>query len=221
MRRVFALLLAIALVFVLWGFSTQQDAFKARGIAEQRVSEVIRDGTNTLDLGDLNALRKLPRNLGKIPNLEYLMLRGTKVNDLTGLQASSTLRQLDLNLTHVNDLKPLRGLPNLSVLYLNETWVSDLSPLATLPSLARLDLGRTQTNTLQPLINLPALEWLNLHASHAKDGSQKYFETLKRRKGLQISGGAAFRKNYRPHWIYTASLYLTRVKMRYGFQRVR
>jgi internalin A len=185
-------------------------------IAEERVREVIASGTNNINLNDLAALRRLPANIDKIPNLKYLRARETNLRDLSGLEGIDTLQELDLNLTQVSDLTPLSGLPNLRLVYLHDTWIKDVDPLTTLPALERLDIGKTQIGSLEPLTRIESLQWLNLNRSHALDGSRDHLEILEEMVFLELSGGSAYRQDYHPDWRYSVKLRLDRLKERLG-----
>lgn len=190
MKYTFALFLLIALTLSGLMYPSWQKSLEQLAIAEQRTDEVIARGTNSLDFSDLAEMRRLPDNIGDLTNLTIL----------------------DLNGTRVTDLKPLAGLRDLELLYLHDTWITDLSPLAALPSLARLDIGKTQIETLQPVTQLNSLTWLNLHSSHALDGSQAYFRILEARPLLDVFGGNSYRANYQPDWRYNAMLRFSRLR---------
>ena len=203
---VFALLAVGAIQYPSWQSSRTQLA-----IAEDRVREVIAAGTNSVNLSDLPALRRLPANIGDIPNLAYLTVRETSLSDLSGIEGINTLQHLDLNMTHVSDLAPLTGLPNLRLVQLHDTWIEDVGPLTTLPALERLDIGKTQIASLEPITRIENLRWLNLYRSHALDGSRNYLESLAENPFLELSGGSAYRQNYRPGWQYNAMMRLNRI----------
>ena len=186
---VLILLTLAGLLYPSWQKSLQQLA-----IAEQRTDEVIARGISSLNFSDLPEMRRLPDNIGDVTNLTILDLNGTRVTDLT----------------------PLAGLRDLELLYLHDTWITDLSPLAALPSLARLDVGKTQIETLQPVTQLKSLTWLNLHSSHALDGSQAHFRTLEARPLLDVFGGNSYRANYQPDWRYNAMLRFSRLREQLG-----
>lgn len=202
---IFALLTIGVLQVPSWRASRTQLA-----VAEDRVREVISAGTNSISFSDLPELRRLPANISDIPNLTYLTVRETNLRDLSGIEGITTLQQLDLNMTQVSDLTPLAGLPNLRLVFLHETWVADLEPLTTLPSLERLDIGKTQIASLEPLTRLDNLRWLNLYRSHALDGSLNYLESIAENPFLELSGGSAYRQNYRPGWQNNAMMRLNR-----------
>lgn len=203
---IFSLLAVAALQYPSWQSSRTQLA-----IAEERVREVITAGTNNITFSDLPELRRLPANIGDIPNLVYLTASNTNLRALSGVEGVTTLQQLDLNVTQVSDLTPLAGLPNLRSVYLHETWIDDLSPLARLPLLERLDIGETQVVSLEPLTRLEKLQWLNLYRSHALDGSRDFLESLAENPILEIAGGSAYRQNYRPGWQYNVMMRLNRI----------
>ncbi|MGB7263506.1 MAG: leucine-rich repeat domain-containing protein [Albidovulum sp.] len=199
MRRLLLVLLATGIV--IWQFLEWNTARQQLAIAEQRVQTVIADEKNNLSFSDLTKLRVLPGNIEDVERLEYLVLRGTNVSDITRIKNLHNLKQLDLNFTRVTDLTPLTGLSKLRLLHLHGSWVKDLSPLATLPSLERLDIGKTQITSLEPATRIVSLNWLSLHAGYALDGSKEYYDILAARQ-FDLSGGSAFREDYRPGLLY-------------------
>lgn len=216
MKYTVTLLILILLTLAGLQYPSWQKSLQQLAIAEQRTDEVIARGSNTLNFSDLTEMRRLPSNIGDVTNLKYLTIRDTNLTDLSGLERSTTLTNLDLNGTRVSDLTPLAGLPELKLLYLHDTWISDLSPLAALPFLARLDIGKTQIETLQPLTQIESLTWLNLYSSHALDGSQAHFRTLKEQPLLDVSAGNSYQANYRPGWQYIATVRLSRLREQLG-----
>jgi hypothetical protein len=216
MRNTIIVVLFAILAFVASQYPSWESARTQLVIAEERVREVIVAGTNNIDLSDLSALRRLPNNIGDIPNLKYLTVRETNLRDLSGIEGIKTLQQLDLNETQVSDLMPLAGLPNLRLIYLHDTWVEDVGLLTTLPSLERLDIGKTQIASLEPLTRIENLRWLNLHRSHALDGSHDHLAIFEQKVFLELSGGSAYRQNYRPGWQYNVTLRLDRFRERLG-----
>ncbi|MEW2915949.1 leucine-rich repeat domain-containing protein [Ruegeria sp. ANG10] len=216
MRKIVLPLVVASAAFAAWQYKLMRTANQQLVVAEQRVTDAISAGTNNLNFSDLVELRKLPVNIGDVPNLKYLNARGTSLSDLTGLEGNATLEHLDVNMTRVSDLKPLQGLPNLKLVYLHDTRVSDVSPIATIPSLERLDIGTTQIDTLRPVTQIESLAWLNLHNSHALDGSREHFAILEGRPFLELSGGSAYRQDYRPGWQYNAMQRLSRLREELG-----
>ena len=201
MKRLIALILILAAGFTAWQFPAWNAARQALASAEARVAEMAQAPRNSLDLTDLPALRRLPANIGELPGLKYLQLRGTDVADISGVDALTRLEQLDMNFTRVRDLTPLLDHPSLKQIYMQGTWAADLSPLATIPTLHRLDIGQTQVATLEPVTRIEGLTWLNLHRGYAVDGSSGHYRTLADRLP-NLSGGRAYREGYKPDWIY-------------------
>lgn len=216
MKYTVTLLILILLTLAGLQYPSWQKSLQQLAIAEQRTDEVIARGTNSLDFSDLTEMRRLPSNIGDVTNLKYLTIRDTNLTDLSGLEQSTTLTNLDVNQTRVTDLTPIAGLPQLKLLYLHNTWITDLSPIATLPSLERLDIGKTHIETLQPVTQIESLTWLNLHNSHALDGSQAHFRTLKEQPLLEVFNGVSYQVNYQPGWRYNAMLRFSRLREQLG-----
>lgn len=214
MKRLFFIIVIAAAAIGVWQYPSWKEGQRQLAVAEQRVIEVLEAGTNNLSFTDLHELRRLPNNIRDVPNLVYLQIQDTKISDLSNLTGHATLTQLNVNNTRVSDLTPLKDLPSLKLIYLHNTWINDVSPLVTLPALERLDIGNTQIETLEPVTRIRNLVWLNLHKSHALDGSQVYFQDLTNRV-FDVAGGSAYRQNYQPGWQYNAMLRFSRLKDRF------
>lgn len=210
MKRFFVLILVVSGGFAAWQAPAWNKARQQLAVAEARVAEIAGKGPNSLDLTDLQALRRLPRNIGEA-DLVNLTLRGTDIEDISGVEALPNLERLDMNLTRVRDLTPLANHPSLELVYMHGVWARDLSPLATIPTLERLDIGRTQVATLEPVTRIPRLNWLNLHQGYALDGSSQYYQVLAERLP-ELSGGRAYREGYRPDWIYQSKVRYWRLR---------
>ncbi|HYF35349.1 MAG TPA: hypothetical protein VD994_08685 [Prosthecobacter sp.] len=84
----------------------------------------------------------------RLPNLQTLSLAGPRGDgspwdDLTGFEALTQLRVLDLSWTGVDDLTPLSHLTNLQVLDVSYTFISTIAPLSHLTALRHLDYAHT------------------------------------------------------------------------------
>ncbi len=101
--------------------------------------------------------------LSLLPELQYLVLSGTALCDLSPLSGLTELQGLDCGSTSVADLSPLSGLTELQTLYCFDTSVIDLSPLSDLAMLQTLHCYGTSVADLSPLTSLTALQ--RLHCS--------------------------------------------------------
>lgn len=150
---------------------------------------------------DVNLREQIKKILGKVPdepitrrdmaNLpeSRLVVPGTGIRNLTGLEYATNLRWLDLchnpilditpvagltNLTElegisVSDISPLEGLTNLTVLSLRKNCISDISPLAGLTKLRRLFLSENRISDISPLAGLTNLTRLVLSGNSISD----------------------------------------------------
>ena len=131
---------------------------------------------------DPNLRAVIAEALGKGPNapitveemegLEKLEAGDRGIQDLTGLQFATNLRQLNLirnNRHQFTDLSPIAGLINLKYLRFGSRYVSDLSPLAGLINLKTLHIDWTKIFDLSPLTGLIKLEHLWFDISNVSD----------------------------------------------------
>ena len=125
---------------------------------------------------DPNLRAAVAAELGKRPNapitVEEMATLGPRfevpnrgIQDLTGLQFATSLRQLNLNDNEISDLSPLAGLINLRELWINHSLVSDISPLRGLTSLTKLWLRRSLVSDLSPIAGLTNLRSLSLRGN--------------------------------------------------------
>ena len=111
------------------------------------------------DLGDLNQYK----------TVDYLNLRGGRINDLSPLGKLVNLYSVYLNETQVDDLTPLIGNKELRTLCLNETPITDLSPLASFPNLSWLVADGIPISDISSLANLLALDDVKLANTNVAD----------------------------------------------------
>ena len=125
---------------------------------------------------DPNLRAAVAAELGKRPNapitVEEMATLGPRfevpnrgIQDLTGLQFATSLRQLNLNDNEISDLSPLAGLINLRELWINHSLVSDISPLRGLTYLTKLWLRRSLVSDLSPIAGLTGLRSLSLRGN--------------------------------------------------------
>ena len=87
---------------------------------------------------------------------------GSKVTNLTGLEAAIGLENLYLNHNQIRDITPLESLTNLTALEIRNNPISDFAPLGSLINLTFLNLIDTKFSSsdlaiLSPLTNLTGL----------------------------------------------------------------
>lgn len=155
-------------------------------IAEERITEAARTGQDWLDLGEL-ALKSLPKNLTKLPNLQRLSFskhyrvtaRGLEAREaaielprlstLENISGIANLRELYLDGTDCSDLMPIMSLVKLQHLSCSDTKVHDLTPLRGLADLRHLDFSNTKVHNLAPLKGLTQLRHLDCSQTSVQD----------------------------------------------------
>ena len=131
---------------------------------------------------DPNLRAAIAEVLGKSPNAPITveeMERLTEVNvrnnrgiqDLTGLQFATNLRQLNLRDNQISDLSPIAGLIELTRLDLSGNSISDLSPVKGLKNLTFLRLwgDRQLLSDLSPVAGLINLQYFRVTFNSVSD----------------------------------------------------
>ena len=83
------------------------------------------------------------------------------ITNLTGLEAATNLRELDLRDNSISDLSPLAGLPQLTYLNFEDNAISDLSPLVANTSLGdgqEVHIKENPLSTVSINIHIPTLQ---------------------------------------------------------------
>ena len=152
---------------------------------EERGVEVAFDAPGTLDEGDraadipdpamravfekaLNKGAGWPIGVNEIATITKLDARGSRIEDLAGLEHTTHLKYLDLGGSAVTDLALLEGLSSLRLLYLDGNEVSDIGALAELP-LEVLSLSNTKVEDFSALSGMDSLYWLALDGNAIRD----------------------------------------------------
>ena len=120
-----------------------------------------------------------PITVSDMANLTELEAQNDNITDLTGLEAATNLRNLNLgdktisgfaeNNNAVSNLSPLSGLTNLIRLDLEMNAISNISVLTNLTNLVYLDLSSNSISDISPLKNLKKLEYLDLGGNFISD----------------------------------------------------
>ena len=139
--------------------------FKERLGAEQRDSadyrmlrEIVR--FTEVDVSDRPALWDLTP-LGKLVDLKYLNVSGTRVTDLVPLRNLTKLEILNCSRTNVVDLQPLKYATSMRELICEETKVYNLSTLANFPRLEKLFCSGSPVRKLENITGLKDLRCAN------------------------------------------------------------
>ena len=118
--------------------------------------------------------------------LEQLILRDTRVENLTPLAGLTNLHSLDLRHTPVKDLTPLAGLTGLRSLDLGETESPNLAPLSELVGLLDLRLERAKNVDLSPLFKLTNLRNLSVRGVNSLEIADAIDQLQESNRNLRI-----------------------------------
>lgn len=128
---------------------------------------------------------------------------GTKVNDLSGLEAFSNLTKLSLKDNEISDLNPLGKLEKLAEVDLSNNKITDLKPLQHLENITKLDLSSNEITDLAPYadqLKKAKQESITLTSNHIssplssdlssviKDATKQRFQITADGKLAQITG---------------------------------
>jgi Leucine-rich repeat (LRR) protein len=168
-----------------------------------KIIELDVTGKNILDLGGIENLTSLETlnlksnkklnvdtisKLNELPNLKYLDLSSTPVDDLSvlsglihlqslklqmnckyngfanvdGLKSLTNLKELDLSDNIIDDVNGLKDLTNLEKLSLEDTGLKDISTLSGLTNLQYFNLNRNDIEDISSLSGLTDLQYLDL-----------------------------------------------------------
>ena len=144
-----------------------------------------------VSITDSNLRAAIESALGKAPGasitttemttLTELSAPNANITDLTGLEAATNLKRLDLGAAYVaaegrlvngnaiSDLSPLAGLTNLTRLHLDGNNISDISPLAGLTNLVVLGLWHNSISDITAVAGLTNLFFLGLWDNNISD----------------------------------------------------
>ena len=134
-------------------------------------------GANPYDSADYRMLREIVRlsrvdisdnpnlwdltPLGKLVDLKYLNVSGTRVTGLVPLRNLTKLEVLNCSRTNVVDLDPLKYATSMRELICEETKVSNLSVLASFPKLEKLFCSGSPVRKLETITGLKDLRCAN------------------------------------------------------------
>ena len=127
------------------------------------------------DMAILTMLAASNANINDLTGLEaatsltWLYLFDNNISDLSPLSGLANLTKLDLQSNRTSDISALSRLTKLTTLYLNDNNISDLSPLAGLNNLTHLGLDFNRISDLSPLSGLTNLIHLGLGVNRISD----------------------------------------------------
>lgn len=108
-----------------------------------------------------------------VEKITSLVVPDERLEDISGIENLSNLKELYLTGTNVSDISKLKGLTNLQLLCLTGTNVSDISELKELTNLKTLDLAFTKINDISDLKGFTNLQKLELTAVKISDTDKK------------------------------------------------
>jgi len=121
---------------------------------EEAIREAINKPTGPILQADLDKLTSLDRSF---------------VEDLSGLQHCTNLRQLSILMGEIRNLSPISGLSSLTSLTLDDCQITDISALSGLYQLEFLDLDYNQITDISPLASLTSLKYLTMDNNYISD----------------------------------------------------
>jgi len=148
-----------------------------------------------------------PLNWVKIQNIngmenaidvEYLLLYGNRIQDITPLKKLEKLILLSLDDNDLEDLSPLDSLEYLKYLYLYRNRIEDLTPLKNFKELKELDLFDNRISDISSLSELKNLRFLDLSWNNLNDEDLEVFKllpelgNLQEKKPLDLRGNLGF-----------------------------
>ena len=151
----------ILLLYGVQGISYAQDAPDTIvEFADANLARAVRKALG-LPTGDGVDLLKIPK--AELEKLTTLSAYTVEIEDLTGLEDATQLKELDLSYNdYIRDISPLAGLTNLTELDLQDNRIGDISPLAGLTNLITLYLNENDIRDISPLAGLTNLMTLYL-----------------------------------------------------------
>lgn len=150
------------------------------------------ESITNVDMAALTTLGTINSGIDDISGLEaatslmVLFLRGNVVEDISALSSMKLLRMVHLGSNRVTDIAPLSHLTALENLQVENNEISDLSSLAGLPALEKVDIGGNQVEDLSPLLSLPRLSRLVAGLNPLGDESVSEHIPALRERGVEV-----------------------------------
>ena len=131
-------------------------------ITQQKMQHLTQFNASTSDIENITGLEHATR-------LRQLWIDSNAISDLTPLKNLTSLTDLTAHSNQISDLTPLKNLTSLIFLSLSWNKISDLTPLANLTNLTLLRLRKNPISDLTPLANLTNLTELGLAENPISD----------------------------------------------------
>ncbi|MCL2089412.1 MAG: leucine-rich repeat domain-containing protein [Oscillospiraceae bacterium] len=164
-----------------WGDETTiAEIFPDPNLADAVASALSKDVADFVTKQELDSIRTLEtkavgKNIEDITGVENLSgirelrLDDNMITDLTPLAGLSELRWLHLSDNQISNIDSVAGLSELRWLLLGYNTVSDLTPIAGLLNLNQLWMGNNQISDITPVAGLTDLEYLSLGNNRVAD----------------------------------------------------
>ncbi len=143
---------------------------------EEAIREAINKPTGTILQSDLDEITSLdPAFLEDLSGLQHcthlreLHILMSELSDLSPIAGLTSLTRLTLEDCKITDISALSGLYQLEFLDLDYNQITDISPLARLNSLRYLTIVENDISEVTPLSNLYNLEYLHLYENQISD----------------------------------------------------
>ena len=144
-----------------------------RSVIEAALGKASGAPINSVEMQAIESLSAQERGIGDLTgldyaiSLEYLVLWGNRIEDISPLAGLTNLTSLQISQNNITDMSPLAGLTNLTSLTVGEGPIADLSALSGLTKLTTLRVfGTSAAADLSPLSGLSSL--LELGLSHGE-----------------------------------------------------
>ncbi|MBV7275764.1 leucine-rich repeat domain-containing protein [Clostridiaceae bacterium UIB06] len=138
---------------------------------DENLEKIIRDKINR-QTGDI--YRK------DLEGISSLQANDKAIQDISGIENLTNLRELDLSENEISDISPLENLSGLEQLYLAKNRISDITPLGWLTNLQELYLNSNRISNITELQWLTSLKVLYLSQNHISDYTpiKEYYDNL-------------------------------------------
>lgn len=91
------------------------------------------------------------------------------ISNLTGLEAFTELREIELDNNKITDISPVSSLTGLQVLHMENNYIEDISPVTDLNELRKLDLCHNVISNISAVAGLKNLEMLDIRENIVYD----------------------------------------------------
>jgi Leucine-rich repeat (LRR) protein len=129
------------------------------------VEKIIKLDNKHMDIEPINDIS----GIDKLTNLKELSLTDNKITNLEPLRNMTNLEELSLSNNKIANLEPLKNITNLTTLNLDTNELTDISELKNLTNLTTLTLWDNKITNIDALKNLSKLQTLSLSENEITD----------------------------------------------------